>query len=216
MRRFRLPVVRSMTAFSGAAFGVMVLAFGAVPPSAQAGPRAVDYGVYVASARAWTMGENLAGRQGDIGSPRAIIVAWLNSPDNSLPAASTARSLSAATRRHPPVPVTAAAVKAIDTTATITDAAWFTGAYQQGVRLYVLHSTAWGTCTPWYRTQTQIALALAAGLKVAAYTRDPRCWQAGIEAAGPYIAQLQFFALDVETDPGVPVTQAMVDGVTSM
>jgi hypothetical protein len=59
-------------------------------------------------------------------------------------------------------------------------------------------------------------MALDAGLKIAVYTRDPRCWQGGITAAGPYVRQLQFFALDVETDPGIPVTHTMVDGVKSL
>jgi hypothetical protein len=131
-----------------------------------------------------------------------------------LPAASSAYSPTALGRAH--VARTNTAVKAFDTTATITSAAWFASAYSQGFRLYVLHSTSWGSCDPWYRTQAQLRLALDAGLKVAAYTRDPRCWREGIEAAGPYAARLQFFALDVETDPGVAVTQAMVDGVSAM
>jgi hypothetical protein len=104
---------------------------------------------------------------------------------------------------------------AFDTTATISDPNWFKQMYAAGYRLYVMHSTAWGTCTPWPNTQAQLKMALDAGLKIAAYTRDPRCWQGGIDAAGPYVGRLQFFALDIETDPGIPVTQAMVDGVRS-
>ena len=113
------------------------------------------------------------------------------------------------------LPPTNSSVKVVDTTAAITDPAWFKKAYDDGVRLYVMHSTAWGTCDPWYRTQPQLKMALDAGLKIAVYTRDASCWQSGISAAGPYAAQLQFFALDVE--PGSPpVTRAMVDGVRSM
>jgi hypothetical protein len=108
-----------------------------------------------------------------------------------------------------------AGLKAFDTTATINGTDWFRWMYQHGFRLYVMHSTAWGTCTPWSQTQSQLAAALSVGLKVAVYTRDPRCWQGGIEAAGPYIPSLQFFALDVEGDPGIAVTRAMVDGVES-
>jgi len=130
-----------------------------------------------------------------------------------LPAASSARSASVV-RLRPASSVTA--VKAFDTTATITSGSWFAKAYRQGFRLYVVHATAWGTCTPWYRTEAQLGLALAAGLQVAAYTRDPRCWRAGIAAAGVYAARLQFFALDIETDPGVPVTRDMVDGISAM
>jgi hypothetical protein len=107
-------------------------------------------------------------------------------------------------------------VAAFDTTASISDPTWFKQMYAAGYRLYVMHSTSWGTCNPWPNTQAQLKMALDAGLKIAVYTRDPRCWQGGITAAGPHVRQLQFFALDVETDPGVPVTQAMVDGVKSL
>ena len=102
---------------------------------------------------------------------------------------------------------------AFDTTATIPGTAWFQDMYDRGFRLYVMHSTAWGTCTPWSETQSQLANALSVGLKVAAYTRDPRCWQQGIEAAGPYASQLQFFVLDSEFGPSVALTRDMVDGV---
>ena len=108
-----------------------------------------------------------------------------------------------------------ASVKVVDTAANITDPAWFVNAYNAGVRLYVLHSTAWGTCSPWDRTQQQLKMALDAGLKIAAYTRNAQCWQGGIEATGTYRDQLQFFALDVETGEP-PVTRDMVDGVIGM
>lgn len=103
-------------------------------------------------------------------------------------------------------------VKVLDTAATITDPNWFRKAYQAGFRLYVMHATYWGSCEPWYRTEAQLGMALAAGLKVAVYTRDPSCYQGGINAAGKYKSKLQFFALDVENG-GIPVTRAMVDGV---
>lgn len=112
-------------------------------------------------------------------------------------------------------PASSSSVKAVDTTATITDPAWFKKAYDAGIRLYVMHSTAWGTCEPWYRTQVQLKMALDAGLKIAVYTRDVSCWKGGINAAGPYAAQLQFFALDVEPGSSL-VTREMVDGVRSM
>ncbi|MCX2750189.1 hypothetical protein OOZ51_20610 [Arthrobacter sp. MI7-26] len=108
-----------------------------------------------------------------------------------------------------------ASVKVLDSANTITDPAWFTKAYNAGFRLYVMHSTAWGTCNPWSGTQAQLKMALDAGLKIAVYTRDPNCWQGGITAAGPYQAQLQFFALDIETG-GTPVTRDMVNGVKNM
>ncbi|WP_035741325.1 hypothetical protein [Arthrobacter sp. MA-N2] len=106
-------------------------------------------------------------------------------------------------------------VKVLDTTAAITDPNWFRQAYAEGFRLYVMHSTVWGTCTPWQQTQAQLKMALDAGLKIAVYTRDASCWEGGIKAAGPYVSQLQFFALDVEPGGSV-VTRAMVDGVRSL
>ena len=59
-------------------------------------------------------------------------------------------------------------------------------------------------------------MALDAGLKIAAYTRDPRCFEGGITALGDLQDELQFFALDIETDPGIPVTRAMIDGVKAL
>ncbi|WP_155848633.1 hypothetical protein [Arthrobacter sp. 35W] len=108
----------------------------------------------------------------------------------------------------------AGSVKAIDSANPITDPAWFTQAYADGFRLYVMHSVMWDSCTAWDRTVPQLKMALDAGLMIAVYTRDPRCWEAGIAATGPYANRLQFFALDVENG-GVPVTRAMVDGVAS-
>ena len=107
-------------------------------------------------------------------------------------------------------------VAAIDSANTITDPNWFKKAHDDGYALYVIHSTAWGTCAPWEHTQAQLKMALDAGMKIAAYTRNPDCYKQGIEAAGPYKDDLQFFALDIETDPGIPVTRAMVDGVKAM
>ncbi|MEB0287721.1 hypothetical protein QN345_18380 [Cryobacterium sp. 10I1] len=110
---------------------------------------------------------------------------------------------------------TPSSVKVVDSANIITDPAWFTQAYNEGIRLYVMHSTAWGSCAPWEHTQAQLKMALDAGLKIAVYTRDATCWQGGIAAAGPYQSQLQFFALDVESG-SPPVTRAMVDGVRAM
>jgi len=59
-------------------------------------------------------------------------------------------------------------------------------------------------------------MALDAGLMVAAYARNPTWWSAAIEACSPYIDKLQFFCLDIETHPGVPVTRAMVQGVADL
>lgn len=107
-------------------------------------------------------------------------------------------------------------VKAFDTAWTINDPAWFKNMYANGFRLYILHTTTWDTCDPWPLAEAHVQMALDSGLKVAAYTRDPRCWENGIKAVGQYKPQLQFFVLDVEDDPGVQVTRAMVDGVKAM
>jgi len=106
-------------------------------------------------------------------------------------------------------------VKALDSDQVITDPAWFTAAYAEGFRLYILATTDWGTCTPAARTQPQLQMALDAGLTIAAYTRNPACWQAGIAATGPYSARLQFFALDIETG-GPPLTRDMITGVQGL
>src|SRR6185312_2785263 len=93
---------------------------------------------------------------------------------------------------------------------------WYQQAYGAGYRLMVLSSNIWDENLPWPEAPTQLGFAQDAGLRVAAYTRNPNWWRAGIEACGPHIGALQFFCLDVEIDPGVPVTHAMVDGVRSM
>ena len=106
-----------------------------------------------------------------------------------------------------------ASVKAFDTANIIPSAQWFKNRYAEGFRLYAMHATEWGTCMPWTNTQRYLQWALDAGIKIAIYTRDPRCWSGGIDAAGSLASRLQFFALDVEADPDVRVTQAMVSGV---
>jgi len=108
------------------------------------------------------------------------------------------------------------AVKAVDSANTINSQIWFNQAYADGVRLYIIHSTKWDTCTPWQNTQAQLAMALKAGIKIAAYTRDPTCWRNGILATGPYRKLLQFFAIDIETDPGKPVLPEMIAGIRAM
>lgn len=107
-------------------------------------------------------------------------------------------------------------VAAIDSASTISDPEWFKMAYEQGFELYIFHSTAWGTCQTWSQTYSQAKMALDAGLKIASYTRNPECYKEGIEALGPLQNKLQFFALDIETDPGIPVTRTMVDGIRAL
>jgi hypothetical protein len=109
-----------------------------------------------------------------------------------------------------PIPV----IKALDSDNPISDPGWFVQAFEAGFRLYILNSTEFGTCTPLARTQAQLAMALDAGLAIAAYTRDPSCWREGITATGSFRTRLQFFALDIETG-GPPLTRDMVTGVQS-
>lgn len=125
-------------------------------------------------------------------------------------------------RRKPPAPPqpvpVGEVVKAFDT-ASAASAQWFRDAYTAGFRLFIVDATnvdRSGGRTAWKFTSEQLGYALDAGLKVAAYSRDPRLWRIAINACRPYINKLQFFCLDVETDPGVAVTREMVDGVKSM
>jgi len=53
--------------------------------------------------------------------------------------------------------------------------------------------------------------SLAVGLVVAAYVWPPNQWQVGLNNCDPYIADLNFYALDVES--GAAVSRAHVDGV---
>ena len=106
-------------------------------------------------------------------------------------------------------------VKAFDTRWTASPQ-WYQDAYADGYRLAVLSTNVWDQNAPSPQAAEQLGYALDAGLRIAAYTRNPRWYQAGIEACGPHTGQLSFFCLDVEIDPGVPVTHAMVDGVRSM
>lgn len=93
---------------------------------------------------------------------------------------------------------------------------WYRDAYAAGYRLMVLSTNVWDRNAPWAAAAGLLGAALEAGLRVAAYTRNPNWYRTGIEACGPHIGSLSFFCLDVEIDPGVPVTRAMVDGVRSM
>lgn len=112
-----------------------------------------------------------------------------------------------------PAPVAAhPSIKAFDSATTITDSAWFVKSYSAGLRLYVANVTEWGTCTQLPNAQAELSAAIAAGLKVAAYSRDPSCWAEAIKATGLYKDQLQFFALDVDAS-GPAITRAMVNGI---
>ena len=111
--------------------------------------------------------------------------------------------------------MTTTSVKGFDTTASISSAKWFSQAYAEGYRLYIPNTTIWGQNEPWPQAAPQLKLALDAGMMVAAYCRNPSWWQAALRGCEPYVGKLQFFCLDIETDPGVRVTNAMVEGVRS-
>jgi hypothetical protein len=51
---------------------------------------------------------------------------------------------------------------------------------------------------------------------VGLYNRDPTLWSQAIKAVGSYAAHAQFFAIDIETDPGIKATQAMVTGIQGL
>lgn len=112
-------------------------------------------------------------------------------------------------------------VMALDTDNSGLTQAWFNARYAEGVRLFITSGTPWSPTepvtlnTPRTEVQGVFAMAIAAGMKIGLYTRNPNHYNAGLDAAGPYISQLQFFALDVEPDPGTPVTQAMMNGVAA-
>lgn len=110
---------------------------------------------------------------------------------------------------------TGTSVKALDATDSPT-AAWFKQAKADGFQLYVYPPLAWGVSTPRSDAQALFKMALDAGLKVAIYSRNPTWWSQAIKAVGSYAAHAQFFAIDIETDPGVKATQAMVDGVKAL
>lgn len=134
-------------------------------------------------------------------------------------------SVAFAHNRHTPqVPVTVpvSTIQAVDTDSTITSQSWFTQAYASGVRLYIVDGISWGSnCVVWNRVQPQFKLALAAGLKIGLYSRNPQCWAQAIKGAGSYASQLQFFALDVEgagdgLPASKPITQAMINSIQAL
>lgn len=169
-----------------------------------------NYGV--ASPYSWGSAAHYSSTQ-----PTNVVASSAQKPQKNTPTPSApAQNPTPNEPEEPEEPAPAQSVMAIDSANTINDPAWFEQVYDDGFRLYIMHSTAWGTCDAWYNTENQLGMALDAGLKIAVYTRDPNCWEGGINAAGPYKDDLQFFAIDVENDPGHPVTRDMVDGIKAM
>jgi hypothetical protein len=100
-----------------------------------------------------------------------------------------------------------------------------------GYKIYTLDSIAWDSecatvgsnpcaprqaCAIWPSATAQIQEALNAGLEVAVYNRNPQCWSKGLTGLGPYLADIRFYVLDIETDPGVAPTAAMVSGIEAL
>jgi len=107
-------------------------------------------------------------------------------------------------------------IKAFDSDQVPSGADYFVRRYAEGFRLYVTAGTMWGVSTPDPSVEQKLGWALDAGLKIGLYARNPNYYASAISAAGKWRDRLQFFALDVETDPGIPVTRAMVDGVKAL
>lgn len=99
-----------------------------------------------------------------------------------------------------------------------------------GFRLFITDPIEWSTeCSDGYCTMpvntctidpaavAQIQYASNAGLDYAVYTRNPNCLTAAIEGLSSTLqAHLSFAILDIETDPSVPPSAALVNGVTAL
>lgn len=132
----------------------------------------------------------------------------------------TAGPLTTAVTGHTWIPYTkytaSTVVKALDTANEAPNAQWFIDAYTAGFRLYIGIGTVFDQNVPYPDAEALFGQALAAGLQIAVYARNPFWYQAAINAVGKYTSQLQFFVFDVETDPGaLPITRAMIDDVKS-
>lgn len=122
-------------------------------------------------------------------------------------------------------PPTLSAVKGFDADVTANQA-WFNDMASDGFKVYLFDSVSWNSecangscskpataCTIWGSAQQQIQYALNAGFKIGIYNRNPECWHNGIAGLGKYVADVKFYVLDIETDPGIQPTTAMVNGV---
>ena len=151
----------------------------------------------------------------------------------TVPAAASAAPSAAAS----PVPAAApTAVKAFDEAGVSTGlgdaftAARWTKIHDAGFRLFMTDPVDWssecsdGNCTAPVNTCAvdpaaiaQIQDAMNAGVDYAVYTRNPNCLTAAIKGLGPTLeAHLSFAILDIETDPSVPPSAALVAGVTAL
>lgn len=129
-----------------------------------------------------------------------------------------------------------AAVKGFDeagvTTGTgddFTPAQW-TSIARAGFKVFITDPVDWSsecsdanctkpvsTCTVDTAAVAQVRDAMNAGLDYAVYTRNPHCLTAAIKGLGtPLDKHLSFAVLDIETDPSVPPSAALVTGVKKL
>jgi hypothetical protein len=101
---------------------------------------------------------------------------------------------------------------------------------RDGFRLFLTDPIEWssecsdGNCTSPVSTCTvdpaavsQLQDAYSQGIDYAVYTRNVNCLTAAIEALPAALqAHMSFALLDIETDPSVPLTQALISGVTAL
>lgn len=134
-----------------------------------------------------------------------------------------------------------AAVKAFDTCSTACGNPFITQAQfddfaKEGYKLYVTDDVMWDSemsgdwacaahCPANHalpgsgavldpQAVAQIKEALKAGLKFAIYNRNVLAWHTGITGLGSSLdAQMAFYVLDIEAQPGVAPTRAIVSGV---
>lgn len=142
---------------------------------------------------------------------------------------------SACAPANPPAKLEAAepaAVKAFDTCSTACGRPFITQAQfddfaKEGYKLYLTDDVMWDSemspakhalpasgavLDP--QAVAQIKEALKAGLKFAIYNRNVLAWHTGITGLGSALdAQMAFYVLDIEAQPGVAPTQAIVSGV---
>lgn len=151
------------------------------------------------------------------------------------PEPSAATSFPASTRTQTAA-AAPAAVKGFDeagvSTGTGDDftAAQWTSIAAAGFRVFITDPIYWSsecsddnctrpvnTCTTDPAAVAQIQDAMNAGLDYAIYTRNPNCLTAAIRGLGTSLEQhLSFAVLDIETDPSVPPSTALVNGVKAL
>jgi hypothetical protein len=142
----------------------------------------------------------------------------------------------AARAAAPRVPAAPAAVKGFDEAGVSTGtgdaftAAQWTAIAKAGFKLFITDPVYWSsecsdgnctkpvnTCTVDPAAVTQIQDAMNAKVDYAVYTRNPNCLTAAIKGLGSTLKQhLSFAVLDIETNPSVPPSQALVSGVKAL